>query len=174
MSGEDDYAQYLMLHYLFTGWGNAHLEQVDDNLVWAMIALLGKQESTYRDMRSAAEFIFRKTMSFIFSMARKYPVVAMAFIDSAKNEDISDVIDDSYDEIRFLQGVLPTRSEIVREATHPLYQFEVPSLKQLKSHASEMRTRYSKHREYPVRSKKEIEQILDFVGDLKFRVLEQY
>lgn len=123
---KNQYKQYLMLLNLFTSWSNADLKWVQNQVIWAAVALLGREFETFRDLRHIADQTYEKCLRYLFEASRKYPVAALALIDSAEDEDISDVLDYGYEIC-----CLPPRNEILEEALEPLRQHELPSFEDL-------------------------------------------
>lgn len=168
---KDPYVQYAMLLDLFAGWGNADLHFVQEQMTWAVVALLNNDPETFSLLRSAADRMYQRCFSYILEVAKKYPVAALAFIDASTkdppHEDISDVIDDYY----FARS-LPDRDTILSGAANPTYQSRLPTMKLLKNIGRSMVAGKwrPKPGEFPMRERK---QIQDMLGVIRKRRLAQ-
>jgi hypothetical protein len=158
---KNQYNQYLVLLSLFTSWSNADLKWVQNQMIWAAVALLGRDFDTFRDLRYILGQTYERCLAYLFEVSRKHPVAALALIDSAEDEDISDVLDDYYD-----SRSLPSRHDILDEALEPLRQHELPSFEDLSRGAQITRRgkSFAKPGEYPTRTAKQIRKMLAFVS----------
>jgi|SRR5208282_716024 len=156
---KNQYKQYLMLLTLFRSWSNADLKWFQNQVIWGAVSLLGRDFKTFQDLWVFAEQTYKKCIEYLLKVSRKYPVAALALIDSAQDEDISDVLDDYYD-----IPSLPSRHKILSEAVEPLRQHKLPSFEDLSSEGEKIMSRKSiKPREYPIRTEKQIRKMLDHV-----------